>query len=188
MALTLYLVRHGETKENVANILQGHMPGQLTSQGIEQARQLSKKLSNIHFDALISSDLKRCVDTAEILNKPHGLIPEYTPLLRERDWGEHTGQNILTGRIHIGPTAESMEKMYERAATLLQHLAQEHDEETILVVSHGMFCRVLIGAATGKMPREVPRMNNAEVRMLILETPLQLKPVFPQHTEEASAN
>ena len=83
--ITLYLVRHGETKENVANILQGHMPGELTERGIEQARQLCKKLQSVRFDALVCSDLKRCVDTAAILNEPHGLTPEYTPLLRERD-------------------------------------------------------------------------------------------------------
>ena len=100
--IILYLVRHGETKENVANILQGHMPGELTERGIEQARQLCKKLQSVRFDALVCSDLKRCVDTAAILNEPHGLTPEYTPLLRERDWGEHTGQNILAGRSSSG--------------------------------------------------------------------------------------
>lgn len=186
--ITLYLVRHGETKENVANILQGHMPGELTERGIEQARQLCKKLQSVRFDALVCSDLKRCVDTAAILNEPHGLTPEYTPLLRERDWGEHTGQNILAGRIQIGPTAEALDKMYERASVFLKHMAEQHDGETVLVVSHGLFCRVLIGAATCKLTRDVARMDNAEVRILRLETPLKLKPVFDKNTDEASAN
>lgn len=33
METTLYLVRHGQTEENVANILQGHLQGHLTAEG-----------------------------------------------------------------------------------------------------------------------------------------------------------
>ena len=57
----LYLARHGETQENVAQILQGHMPGHLTPQGREQAANLRDQLvkSGIHFDVLLYSDLRR---------------------------------------------------------------------------------------------------------------------------------
>ena len=69
----LYLVRHGQTEENAAHILQGHMPGHLSHEGIAQAQALRDELKNIRFDALLCSDLKRCMDTAMILNEPHGL-------------------------------------------------------------------------------------------------------------------
>lgn len=68
----LYLVRHGQTEENAAHILQGHMPGHLSHEGIAQAQALRDELKNIRFDALLCSDLKRCMDTAMILNEPHG--------------------------------------------------------------------------------------------------------------------
>ena len=65
---TLYLVRHGETVENAAHILQGHMPGHLTPLGIQQAEALRDELNAIKFNTLVCSDLKRCIDTAHILN------------------------------------------------------------------------------------------------------------------------
>ena len=61
--ITLYLARHGQTKENTMRIFQGHLPGELTDEGIEQAKELGKELENIHIDCIISSDLKRVTDT-----------------------------------------------------------------------------------------------------------------------------
>ena len=40
--MNLYLLRHGETEENVQHILQGHMPGTLTETGKAQARDNNK--------------------------------------------------------------------------------------------------------------------------------------------------
>ena len=45
--LTLDLTRHGETEENVAKILQGHLPGRLTARGLEQAAALRDELCAI---------------------------------------------------------------------------------------------------------------------------------------------
>ena len=38
MATKLYLIRHGETVENVAHILQGQIDGNLSERGIQQAK------------------------------------------------------------------------------------------------------------------------------------------------------
>lgn len=62
--ITLYLARHGQTEENMTRIFQGHMPGTLTVEGIAQAEALRDTLRDISLDAVVSSDLKRCVDTA----------------------------------------------------------------------------------------------------------------------------
>lgn len=57
MTTTLYLARHGETEENVAQILQGHLPGHLTERGRNQAVQLRNTLmqSGASFDALLTA-------------------------------------------------------------------------------------------------------------------------------------
>ena len=85
--ITLYLARHGQTEENIARIFQGHMPGTLTVEGIAQAEALRDTLRNISLDAVVSSDLKRCVDTARIAVEGRKLPWEKTVLLREIDWG-----------------------------------------------------------------------------------------------------
>ena len=85
--ITLYLARHGQTEENMTRIFQGHMPGTLTVEGIAQAEALRDTLRDISLDAVVSSDLKRCVDTARIAVEGRNLPWEKTVLLREIDWG-----------------------------------------------------------------------------------------------------
>ena len=63
----LYLIRHGETVDNSNKIMQGQTQGELNEKGINQARMVSKNLTEEHFDAIISSDLKRSYDTASII-------------------------------------------------------------------------------------------------------------------------
>ena len=87
----LYLVRHGETVDNANQIMQGQTQGELNEKGIAQAREVAEKLLGEHFDAFVSSDLKRSFDTAAIIARPHHLPVVTTPLLRERDWGSFTG-------------------------------------------------------------------------------------------------
>ena len=62
--MKLYFVRHGETRENVENIIQGHQAGTLTDLGHKQARRLAERLSEIDFTAIYASDLGRVLDTA----------------------------------------------------------------------------------------------------------------------------
>ena len=84
---TIYLTRHGQTEENLMRIFQGHMPGKLTEEGIEQARNLGKELRDIHLDCILSSDLQRVVDTVSIAMADRNLPWEQNRLLREIDWG-----------------------------------------------------------------------------------------------------
>ena len=86
----LYLTRHGETYDNANKIMQGQTPGRLNDHGIEQAKEVAKKLAEKHFDAFVSSDLKRSIDTCRIIAEPHHADVRTTPLLRERDWGSFT--------------------------------------------------------------------------------------------------
>ena len=116
MATKLYLIRHGETVENVAHILQGQIDGNLSERGIQQAKDARESLRNVAFDAIVCSDLKRCRDTAAILNEAHGLEINYTKLLRERDWGSITGMVADgTTKITIPDDAESMTALEARA-------------------------------------------------------------------------
>ena len=60
---TLYLVRHGETIDNVNRIMQGQTQGELTENGRMQARGLARKMAGEHIDVFVSRELKRDVDT-----------------------------------------------------------------------------------------------------------------------------
>ena len=67
--MIIYIVRHGQTEENLQRILQGHMPGTLTEKGKEQVRKTAELLAKegVKFTKLVSSDLKRAMDSAHII-------------------------------------------------------------------------------------------------------------------------
>ena len=88
--IKLYLVRHGETVDNKAQIMQGQMQGELNETGRAQARELRERMRSEPIDAFVASDLQRAVQTCEIVAVPHGKPVETTVLLRERDWGSFT--------------------------------------------------------------------------------------------------
>ena len=143
--ITLYLARHGQTEENIARIFQGHMPGTLTVEGIAQAEALRDTLRNISLDAVVSSDLKRCVDTARIAVEGRNLPWEKTVLLREIDWGSWTGLTIKEVDLqHFPADVETEAMLYERAG---RFVVQAH-----------------IQGVTLEHLRSVPKMNNAELR------------------------
>ena len=90
----LLLVRHGETVDNVNQIMQGQTQGELTQKGVLQAEELAQQMRDEQIDVFVSSDLKRSIDTCRIIAQSHGLPVVQTPLLRERDWGGFTGRFI----------------------------------------------------------------------------------------------
>ncbi len=166
--VTLYLVRHGETEENKQRILQGHLPGTLTDEGKNQARMVGRELRHESLQVIYSSDLKRCVDTTQILNEEMLLPVHYLTLLRERDWGKTTGVSLLKERVSIDPNAESVEAMQERARKLIALWLKECAGKKVLVVSHGLFLRILTAVVQNVSYKEVVPLKNAEIRVLTL--------------------
>jgi len=165
----LYLVRHGETVDNVAKIMQGQRQGELNSAGIAQIEELGITLSGIHFDALVSSDLKRSYDSAQILSRCFQLPVQTTALLRERDWGDFTGRYIpdLKG-LPMPDNVETLDALLERARQFLEWIKANYPEQTVLAVGHGIINKAIQAVHYGKLMRETPKMVNAEYRILYL--------------------
>ena len=166
---TLYLVRHGETVDNVRQIMQGQTHGQLTEEGIRQAGAVRDKLRDIPFEAIIASDLKRSVDTARIIAEPHGLEVIQTPLLRERDWGGFTGRFIPDLKGEVWPDdIETLENLLSRAGEFIAYVKKTFPGKKVLAVGHGIMNKAVQAVYFGKTMSEVQRMMNAEVRILEL--------------------
>ena len=166
---TLYLVRHGETVDNVRQIMQGQTHGQLTEEGIRQAETVRDKLCDVPFEAIIASDLKRSVDTARIIAEPHGLEVIQTPLLRERDWGGFTGRFIPDLKGEVWPDdIETLENLLSRAGEFIAYVKKTFPGKKVLAVGHGIMNKAVQAVYYGKTMSEVQRMMNAEVRILEL--------------------
>ena len=166
---TLYLVRHGETIDNVNQIMQGQTQGQLTDNGIRQAEEVRDEMASEEFSAIISSDLKRSVDTATIIAEPHHLEVTQMPLLRERDWGGFTGRYIPDLKGEVWPNdIETLENLLSRAREFIAYVKETYPGKKVLAVGHGIMNKAIQAAYYGKQMNEVQRMTNAEVRILEL--------------------
>ncbi|KAF4834026.1 putative phosphatase [Colletotrichum tropicale] len=136
-AIHLYLVRHGESVDNVANLYAGSRDASLTSHGVLQARRLGTHLAARTVSAPVShifaSNLQRAYRTAEAVrdalspsNATEGEASSSTtgtrvevvhlPELREKHFGSGEGQKVgarAVGERHVG--AETSEAMFTRA-------------------------------------------------------------------------
>ena len=164
---TILLVRHGETVDNARQIMQGQTQGELNERGREQARQVAERLATAPVDVIIASDLRRAIQTAEIIAAPHRLPVVTTPLLRERDWGGFTGRYIPELRGEVWPDdIESEEALLTRARQLLIHITATYPGKRVVAVGHGIINKAILAVYAQCPMREVQRMMNAEVRVL----------------------
>ena len=166
---TVYLVRHGETVDNVNQIMQGQTQGELTDNGIRQAEEVRDNMASLDFAAIIASDLKRSVDTARIIAEPHHMEVVQIPLLRERDWGGFTGRYIPELKGEVWPDdIETLENLLSRAGEFIAYVKKTYPGKKVLAVGHGIINKAVQAVYFGKSMSEVQRMMNAEIRILEL--------------------
>ena len=163
-SFTLYLARHGETEYNRKRLMQGRsIDASLNEKGIMQAGALAERMADTSLDAVYASTLLRARETANLLAKPHGLVPRLLPDLVEMAWGDlegkpisefadylnEVGQDWKAGKFdHPIGGAESILDVEARAKAVWAHLNAAHaDGETAFVVTHGRFLRVLLTVA-----------------------------------------
>ena len=179
----LYLVRHGESEANVAGLLQGQTHGALTAAGREAAARLGRTLASLSVSdrptAILTSDLRRAVETAEIIADALGATPHLIPAAREWNVGVLDGlpaaalqdaiQRSGLPAAEFAPLGgESLRQLQVRAVQTLAGLAQEAADAAhvarrarTLLVSHGDFIRMAIGAAAS-MP--IDAANSLKLR------------------------
>ncbi|WP_291327740.1 histidine phosphatase family protein [Desulfovibrio sp. UCD-KL4C] len=85
------LIRHSVTVWNEENRIQGHMDSPLTRHGRKLAEKWKKPLSPESFNAVITSDLGRAIETAEIITQGLNIPIIKLSGLREQDWGDWSG-------------------------------------------------------------------------------------------------
>ena len=159
---TFYFVRHGESEGNAARVFTGQTDSPLTERGRQQAASVADELANVKFDRIVSSDLSRTRDTAEVIATRHGIPVEVMPELREIDVGERTGKafdetTALPGWNEDGfvawPGGETLEEVLARTLGAIDRLTRENPGKTILVVGHGGVNRILLSHFLGILPK-----------------------------------
>lgn len=157
--IRILLVRHAQTRENVARRLLGHRHGTLTPLGIQQGEKLAWRLAAFPVRAIFCSDLTRNRTLArQIATKhPHARLI-VTRLLRERKLGEMEGQNVdrlLRERPELFTThkpkgGESPPELLNRARRALAFVKKRtRDGSTVVIVGNAVLNNAIRCALEG---------------------------------------
>jgi broad specificity phosphatase PhoE len=167
MTTQLWLVRHGETDWNAQGRVQGHSDVPLNAVGRLQAERLAARLVGQHFDAVVSSDLSRALETAQIvaaqlLGAPSARVD---PRWREQHLGAIQGlthdQIVTSGLprpttpLEAWPGAESRAQLLERVRAPLGEMHAAFQGKRVLVVSHGGTLRAAVMLLLGDLEQRL---------------------------------
>lgn len=150
--MLLYLVRHGETDWNRARRIQGSTDIPLNDTGRAQALATGRLLASRQWDAIYASPLSRAFETASIISREVGAdAPIPVEAIVERHYGEAEGlEDSELDRRFPGdtpvPGRETRDAVVGRVLPALMALAEQHPEQSIVVVSHGGVIRSVLGA------------------------------------------
>jgi probable phosphoglycerate mutase len=188
-ALTVHLVRHGETAWNREHRTQGWTDIPLNTTGLEQARAAAAALAGRPIGAVISSDLSRARATAEPIAAEARVALRFEPALRERGFGAAEGkldveiQREFVGRLQGRWTdpdfrfdgGESRRDVYVRVGGFLAQLLAAPPAEEIVLVSHGGALRVARAFLEGIPIEDLPDWDatpfaNGEIVTLLVAT------------------
>jgi len=106
-----------------------------------------------------SSPLRRAIETAEIIEHPHNLGVQTVNDLNDIDFGKWQGLTreeiermypevyriwITRPDIVEIPEAETLEQVRRRVSNGLDAIFNEHPEETVVIISHGLINKIMI--------------------------------------------
>ena len=152
----IYIVRHGQTEQNLKKKLQGRSDFPLTELGREQAAAVGDAFreAGITFDQVYTSPLGRAVETAQLIA---GDAPtEVEELLIEMDYGPYEGIDLFDLPPEVeeffkdfahNPAPDGMEQLSSvvaRAGEFLERLKAEAVHRDILLSTHAIAMKGLL--------------------------------------------
>jgi 2,3-bisphosphoglycerate-dependent phosphoglycerate mutase len=167
---TVLLIRHGRTSANTAGVLVGRTSGvELDEAGNKQVAELAGRLSGVPLRAVVTSPLRRCRQTAQVVlsAQSDGCVMTVEQGLVECAYGEWTGRPLrelskdkLWSAVQHQPSAvrfpggESMSEMSARAIGAVRSWdarmeAQYGPHAVWAAVSHGDIIKAILADALG---------------------------------------
>lgn len=153
-----FLVRHGATAlNNDVNVSQDKIRGwldpPLTEEGRNHAKETGKKLKSAGIECIVSSDLKRAKETAQIVGQQLGIKPVFSRELRPWDLGTLTGKPTKEALPEIAeyvrqpnkviPKGESFNSFKTRAFSGLADAFDKACADRLCIVTHHRVERLL---------------------------------------------
>jgi broad specificity phosphatase PhoE len=158
MSTRVFLLRHAESAD--PTVFHGaESDVGLSERGHRHAALMAPLLAAARPAAVVSSAMRRAVDTAAPIALACGVALHVEPDLHERRVGALSGspyqhregvwpetlRRWVAGETGYAPAgAESFDDIRERVTPVWQRLTQTHEGQTLVIVAHGIVCRVLL--------------------------------------------
>ncbi|KAL1632481.1 hypothetical protein SLS56_003559 [Neofusicoccum ribis] len=191
--MRLFLIRHGETVDNVAQVYAGSRDSELTNHGFQQAQRLASYLAgtDIRFTHIFASPLQRARNTAQAIYdaQPSSAVKMTSvPAIQEQDFGSFEGKTWLEGPSSTNKPrdtsagfvdVESKDSMAKRIDGFLdEHMAAlwrsaaGGERHVVAIVSHGIILSVLWRRILRRLPQ-----NSVHIRpeLLVPGKPVSLE-------------
>lgn len=162
MTATILLVRHAAHRD-LGRILSGRAGDvPLSREGREAVEGLAGSLAGTRIDAVQTSPVRRAVDTAQALARPHGIVPDIAAPLDEIDFGAWEGLSFAALEqdprwhrwnaerdIAVPPGGEPMAAVQARVLAHLRQVARAAAGRVIAMVSHADVIRAAVAGVLG---------------------------------------
>ena len=179
----LLIIRHATNDVREKGILAGRTPGvHLNQEGQAQAEALASRLVPAEIEAIYSSPLERCLETAKIIDGPHGLPVTVREGLGEIHFGRWTGQPFeklrrrrLWRNVQFVPSTmrfpggESLREMQMRVVAELESVRAKHPQRTVAIVSHADVIKAAVAYYVGLHLDLFQRLVIAPASLTILD-------------------
>lgn len=159
----LLVVRHGQTEWNITGRIQGSSDIDLDETGKAQAVEAAPALAAYEPVRIISSDLRRAVDTARPIAQIVGVEVELDKRLRERAYGPWEGlthheiaeqfpddhRRWRSQEPLLHPEIETWGELKRRTGDAARDIVEAEFDGTVIVVCHGGSARQIVGGVLG---------------------------------------
>jgi probable phosphoglycerate mutase len=187
----LYLIRHGETEWSLSGQHTGRTDKELTENGRAQAECAKELLRKVSFVRVLSSPLKRAMETAQLVGL--GSRVEARDELMEVNYGDFEGKTTKEIResvpdwslwTHACPNGESLQDAAKRVRGLLSEL--EGVEGSVAIFAHGHILRILACEYLGLSPENGKHLmlDTCSVSVLASEHDVPAIKMWNARTEE----
>ena len=162
--MNLILVRHGETEFNRQRLILGRGPEPLNATGQAQALAAAVAVSRNAPFFLYSSPIVRTIQTAEAIASECSVAFTPMPGLEEIDAGDLEGltgsqlqeqyPDVMRGWRNDPasakmPNGESLGDVQNRTWAVINDIAQRHEDDTVVVVTHNFPIQAILCKALG---------------------------------------
>ena len=187
------IFRHGETDWNREQRFQGHTDIPLNETGRAQARQLTATLKQLRPHAILTSDLSRARETAEIANSVLKIPIYITPDLRECRLGDPEGMlrsqiastyGVDTWEKWLSVKVEDLDFCFPNGENKRQHLQRITHYVESFAKTNPQFSTLALSTHGGSLRRLVHHCKGAPIEPVPLPNCALYKLSFHHHSGE----